>query len=513
MKKFKLDKTYFTIAVYALIVIAFCLVFAVGIFHLRDIGNFIGWCIKTASCLFYGIFFTFCFLPPVRVFERGFAKVISRKKDHPVIVTAVSALSVEILFVALIALIAAGVVPAVSNAYTLFSEMVTDLQNTPEWIASTLERIPFLRPIYDKAYNFIFVDLQKTIVDTLTGYATTIASEIFNVLIGLVFSAYFLIYRRRLTSLVNKMMASVLPANFHMAFAAVVRRIYTYFVEFFSSRLICGIYLAILSFLLFLPFKVPFAAIISLLVFIANFIPVLGPILVTLASFLLMLLLSPRHAAAVFIILAAIHILDNLLVEPLVLRKKLRPNIGVVVVILFVFGALFGFLGVVFAVPLYTSLLVAFREIQARLLVRKSLPLNNDYYMTLSDLPGDEKDMMTDTVVLEDLSNATDSSPDTVNDENGDESPSTKEDKEYILIPISQNTETFHPHLPHADESELPVPDHPAQTDNKNSDNATTLPSDEDLFPSDETVYYEDAVFLDDSEDSEETDKKEETSS
>lgn len=387
--KWKLDRKYTTIAVYALLVIAFALVFGTLFLNLDAIGRFFTLIWEKSLSVLFGIFFTFCLLPAVKFFERALAKPINRKKPHPTLVSLLAAILVDIIFLGILVVAVVGIIPALLDAIETFREEVA-----PEILAfgeqleaegSIFARL--YREIYD-AISGIFSQDTGSLISSVATFARNFFSRAYAIGVGLVLATYFLVCRRYLTGIARKLSTAIFPEKFRRSTFAVVKRIYYFFVEFFSYRLISGVAMALVVFLLFLPFRIDYGIIVATVLFVANFVPVFGPIVATIGCTVLIAIFSPVWKAVVAcIILSSIEILISLFIEPFCLRKKLRPGPGVVVTSVIVCYALFGFGGVIFAVPLYSSLDVAYREIQTRLLVRKGLPTSNAYYLALEELP------------------------------------------------------------------------------------------------------------------------------
>ena len=387
--KWKLDRKYTTIAVYALLVIAFAIVLCTVFLNLHAIGGFFATIWEKSLSVLFGVFFTFCLLPAIKFFERLYAKPINRNKEHATLVSILAAFTVDLLFVGILVVAVVGIIPALLDAVETFREEVA-----PQILAfgNNLESTgsPFAS-IYRQVYNMVakvFSPDTGSLISSVATFARNFFSRAYAIGVGLVLATYFLICRRYLTAITRKLSTALFPDKFRMATFAVVKRIYYFFVEFFSYRLISGFAMSLIVFLLFLPFKIDYGIIVATVLFVGNFIPVFGPIVTTIGCTVLIAIFSPSWKAIVsFAILATIEILISLLIEPFCLRKKLRPGPGIVVTSVIVCYALFGFGGVIFAVPLYSSLDVAYREIQTRLLVRKGLPTSNSYYLALDELP------------------------------------------------------------------------------------------------------------------------------
>lgn len=387
--KWKLDRKYTTIAVYALLVIAFALVFGTIFLNLDAISRLFGLIWEKSLSVLFGVFFTFCLLPAVKFFEHILAKPINRKKPHPTLVSLLAAILVDIIFIGILVVAVVGIIPALLDAIETFRHEVA-----PEILAFGVQLeadgsvfAHLYREIYD-AISGIFSQDTGSLISSVATFAKNFFSRAYAIGVGLVLATYFLVCRRYLTGIARKLSTALFPEKFRRATLAVVKRIYYFFVEFFSYRLISGVSMALVVFLLFLPFRIDYGIIVATVLFVANFIPVFGPIVATLGCTALIAVFSPLWKAVVAcVILSSIEILISLFIEPFCLRKKLRPGPGVVVTSVIVSYALFGFGGVIFAVPLYSSIDVAYREIQTRLLVRKGLPTSNAYYLALEELP------------------------------------------------------------------------------------------------------------------------------
>ena len=404
--KWKLDRKYTTIAVYALLVIAFAIVLGMVFLNLSSIIRILGIIWEKSLSVLFGIFFTFCFLPVVKLFEKLFGKLLNRSRPHPTLVSLFSAILVDVIVLGILIVAVVGIIPAFLDAYEAFQQNVipslTDIGNRLEQSDSSI-----VTKIYHELkvlISDVFAPDSGSLITSLTTIVADFFSRAYAIAVGMVLATYFLVCRRYLTSISRKLSAALLPEKFRLAAFAVVKRIYYFFVEYFSYRLFSGVAIALLVFLLFLPFRIEYGIIVAGIVFVANFIPVFGPIVATIVCTILIAIFSPPWKAVVaFIILACLQILTSLLIEPFCLRKKLRPGPGIVVTSVIVCYALFGFSGVIFAVPLFSSVDVAYREIQTRLLVRKNLPMNNSFYLNLEELPADplKQDTMTEEPVSE----------------------------------------------------------------------------------------------------------------
>ena len=389
----KLDNTrYNTYAAYALIIISFGLLYAAFIFNLSAVFAGISWFLGKIKCVFYAILFTFISVPPLRFFERFLTRHVFKTQRRLPLARVFAVILAELLLLAVLFLFVFSIIPSLSKSFT---ELQTDLSPavaaSRDWIETNVKDSEILLPIYESLVGYLAEVFSPTGEQSLTAFAaryvSNIASETSAIFLGFVLSAYCLLFRRVITSITSKILVSRLPGRITTRFYAGAKRTYLYFMEYLSVKVVSSIFLSILTYLLCLIFDIPFRALITILVFAFDMMPNFGMILLVVLLPSVMLVLNRPNALPLFLILFFLHLLYRILAEPFFLRKRLRPNIGLTICLSLFFGGLFGFFGFMFSVPLFASLNALIENGESRRLMEKGHPLNEEYYLTLTELP------------------------------------------------------------------------------------------------------------------------------
>jgi predicted PurR-regulated permease PerM len=108
---------------------------------------------------------------------------------------------------------------------------------------------------------------------------------------------------------------------------------------------------------------VPFALLLGIFSGLISFIPYLGPMISVFPPVLLALTGDPIDALWVVLAYAGIQTVESYLIQPVVMSRAVSLHPAVVMFALLVMGTLFGFVGVLLAVPLVAALLVLLREL------------------------------------------------------------------------------------------------------------------------------------------------------
>lgn len=388
----KLNNTrYNTLAAYTMIVIAVSLLYALIVFNLGTVLSIALWFISKIKCVLYAFFFAFISIPPMRFFERVLKKHLLKTRRRQPLVRVLSVVFTMLLILAVLLVVIFAIFPSLETSFSELQASVTPaIEATRKWIEENVKQSEYLLPIYEELTGYLSDTLLSgssgSLLGSLTGYVRNIADEASAIFLGLVLAMYSLLFRYKINAIISKILAAVLPNRLNTVAYRGVRRTYFYFMEYLSVRLLSAIYLALCSYLLCAILGIPFRSLIAILVLIFNLLPEFGGIVITVLLPLTLLVLERSYALPLFLILLVLHALHVFAVEPFFLRKRLRPNIGLTVALTLVFGAIFGFVGFLLAVPLYASVRSILQNRQNRRLIKRGLPIGDEYYLRLNTL-------------------------------------------------------------------------------------------------------------------------------
>jgi predicted PurR-regulated permease PerM len=123
----------------------------------------------------------------------------------------------------------------------------------------------------------------------------------------------------------------------------------------FGARILSCAFVGVASFVVFYIFGVKYALILALISGVLNFIPYIGPWITTILLIVFIAVSSGSWLTVLYILIAValIQEVDNKLLTPLLMKKMMDLPPVLVLVSLLVGAKLFGFLGTIFAVPVF----------------------------------------------------------------------------------------------------------------------------------------------------------------
>ncbi len=383
--KNEFNKRYLTISAYALGVILFSLAFFLLSSNILQVIETVKGFLHEIRSVIYGILFSLLFFPFMRTNEAIFTKWLCKKKDRKTLVKILSIVSLYLIFFIVVALVFTMIIPPMLSTITeLRATLITSINSTKIWIESIAVDFPFVLTLYDSVAEFLTEELfsssESSLISQVQSLGSKIISEISSLVIGLIISIYFLASRKYLSSIIGKALAAIFTPQRERKIAYFIKRLYTDFTEFLSARILSSLYMSSITFLVCRLFGIPFYPLIFLIMLVFNIAPVFGPMISALLTVATIFITSRHHTLILILTILGTQIFENLIIEPAMLKKKLRPNVGTTIAISLLSYAIFGIAGVIVSIPLFATLSVEFRQLTAKILAKKKLPISADEY-------------------------------------------------------------------------------------------------------------------------------------
>lgn len=190
----------------------------------------------------------------------------------------------------------------------------------------------------------------------ITGLANgipNIGGSLLDILIGLVAAFYFLMEKQRMFSVCGEFALVLLGKKPTGYLKRLFHEVYSVFASYLSGQMLDAVIMAVLFSLTFLVVGLPHAVFLGLLSGFSNLIPYFGAITAfVFAVFSGLLSGAPVKALYASILILLLQQVDSIFIVPRVVGKRVELHPVLVLFSLAVFGRLFGFWGLLFAVPL-----------------------------------------------------------------------------------------------------------------------------------------------------------------
>ena len=162
----------------------------------------------------------------------------------------------------------------------------------------------------------------------------------------------------------EKFLTLIFPKKYEEKITAIFERAQNKISGWFGARVLSCIFVGVASFIIFYIFGVKYAIILALVSGVLNFVPYIGPLITTILLIVFIAVSSGSWAIVLYVLIAVFIIqeIDNKLLTPLLMKKLVDVPPVLVLVSLLVGAKLFGFLGTIFAVPVFGIIFEFLRE-------------------------------------------------------------------------------------------------------------------------------------------------------
>ena len=209
--------------------------------------------------------------------------------------------------------------------------------------------------VVDSARNFLSGGALTTVANVGAGVASVISY-----VVVIVIATIYAVAQPK--PLVNGFVA-LFPAGRRQEVRRILRDLYETVQRWFVGQLASMLLIGVLSTVALYLIGVPFALLLGIFSGLISFIPFVGPLISVIPPLLLALIGTPIDALWVVLAYAAIQTIESYLIQPLVMSRAVSLHPAVVMFALLIMGTLFGFVGVLIAVPLVAAIAVLLREL------------------------------------------------------------------------------------------------------------------------------------------------------
>lgn len=344
----------------------------------------------------YGVVIAYLMNPVLKFFENKvyepLLKKKFKKKERTKITRVLSICTSTIIFWGLLITCISFLIPEMLKSLeTLVTNINTYLTNSKELLINLFggsESIrEFINDNYSRFSGFMNEWLNEGVIaNIMTVLGNSIFGTIkflYNLIIGYIISIYILFDKEKFKAQCKKLLYTFFSNDRVNIILENTRYTDKVFGGFFAGKLLDSLIIGILCFIFMIVFKMPYPLIIAVIVGITNIIPYFGPFIGAIPSALLVLLVDPSKCIGFLIFIVILQQFDGNILGPKILGSKTGLSSFWVLFSLLIFGGLFGVVGMLIGVPLFSIFYSFINGVIKRRLKGKKLPENSKDYEKL----------------------------------------------------------------------------------------------------------------------------------
>lgn len=283
----------------------------------------------------------------------------------------------SILFVVLLlSIVVATVTPQLTrtivdlgNKLPAFAESVVDTleklsANYPQiqsYVAQLAETHIDWPSLFGEVVDFMRNGMSDVFLSTVS-VAGNIAGGIMNMVIGFIFAIYILGQKETLSRQGKRILSAYLPPKGNAYCQKVCALLYRNFSSFISGQCLEAVILGSLFVIAMTVFRLPYAILVGVLIAFTALIPIVGAFIGCFVGAFLILVDSPVKAVIFIILFLVLQQIEGNLIYPKVVGNKVGlPAIWVLAAVS-IGGSLFGIPGMLFFIPLVSTIYILLRD-------------------------------------------------------------------------------------------------------------------------------------------------------
>jgi len=330
-----------------------------------------------------GAAFAFILNVPMRAFEKWLCKIenVKLRRILAILLTFIAVLLVLgvvcWLLIPQLLTTVRSLVPALQSFITKAESSIWQLMNERpelmEWISKNTNLANFELSQFLKEIVGMLGNGASAIVGGAFSAVGSFAGTLVDVVIGIVFALYCLFQKETLARQGRKLLYAFIPEHISDQIVRILRLSNSTFSNFLSGQCIEVCILGVLFAVSMAIFRMPYIALVSVLVAVTAFIPVVGAFVGCAVGAFLMLVNDPLQAVGFVGMFLVLQQIENNLIYPRVVGNSIGLSGMWVLVAVAVGGDLMGIAGMFLMIPLASVLHTLLREFTNKKLSNKSI--------------------------------------------------------------------------------------------------------------------------------------------
>lgn len=318
--------------------------------------------ISIITPVIYAFLIAYLLYQPIKFIEKYLnKKILYKNKKNKNYSGLIRALSISIVFiVTIIVLIIVYnylIPPILQNVKNIINSLPEFQEKIVMWINEAVERLnsknidikntgKLSKEIVDK-----IAGISEKVLGSIVSVISNLSSFLVNFVVTVILVVYFLVYKEDLVRQVKKVRDILLPKKFGKALTIFLHDLDNIVGRFLVGEILDSTIVGIVSTVLLLIIKHPFAVLIGFIAGITNVIPYVGPIIGAALAFFLGIFTSIPLGVMGAILLLLYQQIDGNLVQPKIVGDQIGLSPVWVLIAVLIGGSYFGALGMILSMP------------------------------------------------------------------------------------------------------------------------------------------------------------------
>ncbi|MCR5468602.1 MAG: AI-2E family transporter [Lachnospiraceae bacterium] len=312
------------------------------------LGTFFSWIWLLLAPITVGIVIAYLVNPIAKFVEKHLVSKLNAKKIE-------WGLSVALAFVLVglvVILLVAALIPSLISSVTTFANNLNgytasfnNLMKNPDGSVNTT-----LEDTINSALNKL-KDYLPALTESILSNSSNIGHSLANFGLGFILAIYFLLDKHKIKPWLARIFEKLLSGKAYEKFMNLCIKCNNILLRYVSCTLLEAFIVGLSNAVFMLILKMPFVALISLVVGVTNLAPTFGPIIGAVIGMFILFLAKPVYALYFLLFTLVIQTIDGYVIKPKLFGNTLGVSSLWILIAIICGGKMFGVVGVLLAIP------------------------------------------------------------------------------------------------------------------------------------------------------------------
>lgn len=392
--KFQLNHKYVQVAILAVIVIVISGFLLMSASAAPNLGEMWDKLLEAAAPITWGIIIAYLLNPGVDFFRFKVFKKWSAGAKTPRMRNLIRNISIFIVFVLALGALTGLVLLIVPQFFQSVSGLVTNFDryadNFIRWASENFSDVPQIKEILEnpmlqieRFLSSIWSSMSSDVIEfgsKLGGGLLTFIMGFKDFIIGFIIAIYLVSSKDMLKAQAKKVLFALFKNDHAQGFISLSARVNDIFSHYISGIIIDAFFVGCATFIGATIIGTPYPLLMAVIIACTNVIPFFGPFIGGIPVCFITLLVDPLKALWIGLFMVAMQQFDGNVMVPLIQGDRIGvPSVWVLIGII-IGGGLFGFAGMLLAVPVFAIIYMLVKEFLEGRLRKKNLPTPSKIY-------------------------------------------------------------------------------------------------------------------------------------
>ena len=322
--------------------------------HLGSIGRFLGGIWRVGSPVFMAFVIAYILDPLERFYSENLFQKIPRKRTRHSFSVGLSILTVVLGF----AILMTALIPQIIGSAVTFAGNLNGYVASFQRLMRQLSRLAAQHDIdlskFITSSDELLQSITKILPENLNrivNWSYGFGTKLFDWMISFILAIYLMMDSHKLKTGFVRLMTAVLPDHVYQSTTTFWRRCNRILIQYIAFDLLDGLIIGLCNWIFMLIMKMPYVAIISVIVGVTNLAPTFGPMTGAVLGAFILVLVNPWHALWFLLFTMVLQTIDGYVIKPRLFGEQLGVSSVWILIALVLGGRFMGIAGILLAIP------------------------------------------------------------------------------------------------------------------------------------------------------------------